>query len=572
MKTFRLDYKKALNKPVLIAVLLISALVFIVYFSTLKNGFIADDNYEITGNVFIKSTSYTKDILTKPSWAFEGKVRDVSNYYRPVQYLIYMLIYNTFGPSAHGFHVLKIFLHLAVVLLLFFIIRGYFADYKTALVSALFFAVHPIHTEAVTWISGITDVLVTLFILLCFYCYLYYTKHPDKRYLYASYLMFFIGLFSKETAFVILPLLILYEFLFNDFKLRMRGLYKYLPYIVIFLIYICCRTYAIGNFINREYNKFPGLSAYQCILNPINLFFMYFWKSLVPLWQNAWYAFYPVKSIQEPKMIISLLFFIVFSGVVYLLFKNKRKTELFFFAWFLAALSPILVFFQHIGLNVFAERYLYLPGVAFCFLLSFYLNRIQKRYLSALIAALIICAYMFLAIERNRVWQNDLTFWDATAKASPNYAPIIASLGAAYHNRDMYNEAKKEYEKSLSLDPNCGLGHHGLGLIYLQNGEYDKAAEHFSLAIKSEPARPEFYKNLGATFLKQGKLEEAIWEFKKALELNNYYWEAYLYLSIAYHNNNQEALSIQYFEKALKYGYKIPADFLKRLPGKDNNH
>ncbi|MEJ2744593.1 MAG: glycosyltransferase family 39 protein, partial [bacterium] len=302
------------SKRNIIAVLILVAAGGIAYFNTLPGVFIHDDESEIVDNPYIRSGRYVGKILTSPAWAFEysDERAGISNYYRPLQYLIYMGIYRVCGLNPAGYHLFKLILHIVTAILLFFLLEGYFANFRTALAAAILFSVHPIHTEAVTWISGITDALVTPFVLIALLLYLRAvseasgspSRHPWVCYV-ASLAFFFVGLFSKETAVILIPLMILHDLLFERRSLHLKRIAAYLPYVILFIVYLGFRINAIGS-LKVAGCKYEYLNRWQCLLNPVCLTASYFFKALLPIDQNGWYVFHPVLRFWDARFILSL--------------------------------------------------------------------------------------------------------------------------------------------------------------------------------------------------------------------------------------------------------------------------
>jgi hypothetical protein len=136
---------------------LIAFAVLVTYGNTLKSEFIHDDTAEILQNPFVRDLSHIREIFTSAAWTFggAGPYQLSSNYYRPIQYLSYAVLYRFFGPEPWGYHLYKLLSHLAVCGLVFWILWRWWQDYQLALFSSLLFAVHPANTEAVSWVSGI---------------------------------------------------------------------------------------------------------------------------------------------------------------------------------------------------------------------------------------------------------------------------------------------------------------------------------------------------------------------------------------------------------------------------------
>ena len=133
-----------------------------VYGNAIFNGFVVDDMHQVVENPWIRDVSYLKEICSSNVWAFEG--RD-SNYYRPLMHVAYMGVYHLVGLHAWGFHLLNALLHAGATALVFLVGSRLFGRSEgsgihpiatPALVAALLFATHPVHTEAVAWVAGRT--------------------------------------------------------------------------------------------------------------------------------------------------------------------------------------------------------------------------------------------------------------------------------------------------------------------------------------------------------------------------------------------------------------------------------
>src|SRR5205085_7967194 len=101
--------------------------------------------------------------------------------YRPLRDISHAFDFAMWGENAAGFHLTNVLIHLSNTLLVFALIRRLAGDLGVAFVAALVFAVHPIQTDAVTYISGRRDILFSLFYLLSFYCYLNYRARGARR-------------------------------------------------------------------------------------------------------------------------------------------------------------------------------------------------------------------------------------------------------------------------------------------------------------------------------------------------------------------------------------------------------
>jgi hypothetical protein len=163
-----------------ISILGLMLLATLPYLNSLGGSFVYDDQQQIVDNPYVHSFRYLGRIFGSTVWTFQG-AQGVTNYYRPMMTFAYLVCYKLFGSIPFGFHLLNLTLHVGVVLLIYALTEQLFADRLISLVAASLFAVHPIHTESVTWIAGVTDLELSFFFLLTFLLYLRLEKSGPAR-------------------------------------------------------------------------------------------------------------------------------------------------------------------------------------------------------------------------------------------------------------------------------------------------------------------------------------------------------------------------------------------------------
>src|ERR1017187_7426441 len=174
------------------------------YLGILRNDFtyVYDDKAQILDNPYVHTFGHLREVFTTPVWSF-ADAHGMTNYYRPVMTLGFLLCYHIFGPLAFGFHLASLLLHSAVVLVLYLFAEQLFRHREAAFAAAALFALHPVHVESVAWISAVTDLEVTFFYLLTFWCFLQIDNPRDGhglRMQAAMAVCFLFALLSKEQA------------------------------------------------------------------------------------------------------------------------------------------------------------------------------------------------------------------------------------------------------------------------------------------------------------------------------------------------------------------------------------
>jgi hypothetical protein len=278
---------------------------FAVYFTSLHNGFVYDDNRQVTQNLWIRDVSFLPEIFSKGVWSFEGD--HPSNYFRPLMHVIYMLNYHIFGLDPWGFHLVNVIFHAGNSVLVFLLLSrlvSWKADKLASeqagepsavrvsslasafllslpFISALLFAVHPIHTEPVAWVGAIPDLSFAFFYLLSLYFYVRSGDTLRKSNYFLSLAFFSLSLLSKEPAATLPVVLVAFDLAFGKTgKQRSAYLKRYIPYFVIIGIYFIARSFALGSFAPVKVHS--ELNAYQFIINAFPLFAQYLWKLLFP--------------------------------------------------------------------------------------------------------------------------------------------------------------------------------------------------------------------------------------------------------------------------------------------------
>lgn len=240
---------KILQNRALIAIPIILSIG--VYLNSLFGQFVSDDIYQVLKNPWITEPGHIKDIFFSSVWNFlpEGSS---SPYYRPMMYVSYLISHSISGVNSWGYHLINILLHAANSAALFILAlslteRAGFAEDKNyaslfALGAASLFAVHTINTEAVNWVASVPELSFSL----CFILSLYFF---GKRRIFPAALLFFISLLYKETAIVLLPMLFVFDILFDTDRKRSASEYakRYWPFGAALILYLVMRVIALGS-------------------------------------------------------------------------------------------------------------------------------------------------------------------------------------------------------------------------------------------------------------------------------------------------------------------------------------
>src|SRR5579864_2004361 len=433
---------------------------FLAYANTLFGSFVYDDGYQIVENPYAHSFRYLPKIFSTTVWSFQG-AQGPTNYFRPMMTFGYLLLYQIAGAVPFSFHLANIVLHALVVLLVFFILRRLSGE-RIALVAAGLFALHPIHTESVAWIAAVTDLELAFFYLLAFLLFLR-LEEPDsglgtKMAMCASLAL---ALLSKEQAITLPVLATLFEHFYRKDRetTSIRQKYsRYAPLWATVVLYLAVRGYLLGGVASIAAR--PGVSWYEIGLSAITLTGSYLWKLLWPAHLSAFYVFHKSSHLSDRGVLLGLLGIFLCAGLFVLLCRHVRIMSFALVLLFLP-LGPVLNA-RWMSAAVFAERYLYVPSIGFCWLLAWAavsLWRAQRpmflRPLARGVPALLVAValpYGIQTVERNRDWRSEEVLFKKTLEQG-DASLIRNNLGALYFNRSDMDGAEQEWLEALAAGP-----------------------------------------------------------------------------------------------------------------------
>lgn len=490
---------------------------FTIYSNSLSNEFVYDDHPQVLENEWIKDIRLIPEILSSNAWGPQGK-NEVSNYYRPLMLIVFMLDYHVFGLDPWGFHIVNVFFHGAVSVLIFLMTALLLNKYRQSqsesyllpsFVAAMLFAVHPVHTEAVAWVSGLTEPSFTFFGMLCLYFYIRHREGSKLAYP-ISVISFVFAVLCKETALTLPLILAVYDISFRkEDDSALKFMKRCAPYLIVMGIYLAVRFFVLSGV--APLKRHSELSLYQYIINVFPLFAQYLEKLLIPINLNAYYTFHPISSIFELKGILSIIITAAFALLGFAALK-RNKSLLIPLSLIVIPLLPVL-YIPALGDNTFADRYLYLPSVGFVILLAFFSVLIKHKaprsvFPCILVSVLLFGSYSAGTISRNRVWKDDYTLFLDTVRKSPDAAAPHNYLGHTLLQKGLIYDAIRQYQLALALDPNLFTAHNNLGNAYYKLGFLDDAINEYEIAISLNPDQKDVLQNLETVYAIRGSIHD----------------------------------------------------------------
>ncbi len=494
--------------------LLIVFLIWVAYANSLKVPFNFDDEVVIKNNDGIKNLEVYKNLYPL--------------HYRHFFYLSFALNYAVGNLNPLGYHIVNITSHCLSSLILWGIIFltikrgttwGTRSAFSIASITTIIFALNPVHTEAITYISGRSSSLSALFFLASLLFFILGNLRENSSgnrkliFWFVCYLMAGVALFTKETTGVLILIFPLYDLCFmrngNWISFRIRAWF-YLP-IPLAALFVFNGSPELIQIADEWKNKISLGYAFQqvsvisyaikLILLPFNLVFDYDFP-------NANYT-------RDTWRIVSYLF--LGSGLILFIYSIYKRFPwaAFGLLWFLITIFPTNGILPR--MDLLSERNLYLPSIGLIFILtiisyrSLIFNRkqgpIEKKFtLSALIT--IVLSFTFLTYHRNLDYQSNLSLWEDAHKKSPQKARIYHNLSHFYTEKGNYDQAFVMLKKLAATNATpyyLSYAHTNLGNLYVRYGKMDLAEKEFKDALRYYPKLPTGHFNLGVLYASRGQ-------------------------------------------------------------------
>jgi tetratricopeptide (TPR) repeat protein len=496
---------------------LLALLIALGYGTALRNEFVFDDRIFMQRDPRVQSLSSLPRLFVEPLWGFvdEHGRSTLHQYYRPFQ-LVPLAATSTFsGGAAWPCQLLDLALHLLNAVLVWVLAAQLGLAGWPALLAAALFAVWPAYSEMVLWVanvSGLGATAATLAILAVH-------ASPSGARLggrLATGLLFLAGLFCKETAVVAPAMMVAQDVLFpqarGPARLK-RALADYAPFVPAFAVYAGLRVHALGGWI-------PGieqvpLTRWELLLNGVALVPQYATTFLWPVGLTMYHDFHPVRAV-GPRVWAGTALVAAGALAVALAWRRAPVVALGLLWAGTGAAPQLLVRWPE--LNVFAERYLYLPAVGIFIALAWTVRKASPRAVAAVAVPLLGLAVVTDA-RRTLEWRDELVLYRKTLAPGVRAPMIRNNLAVRLMEEGRLDEGIAVAEELLRVDAKFPRASYNLGLLYMKKGMDEPAAAAFERALQVEPGEPGALLNLGYLRDRQGRREEAAAHYLRLVTL-----------------------------------------------------
>jgi len=512
------------------------------YAATLSYDFVWDDTLLIQRSWHLHQWRSLPLILGSHFWA---EVQEASHYYRPLVMLSFFLDVQLWGLNPAGFHLTNLLAHLAASLAVLALGRRLTGSQWPGGIAGIAFALHPLHTESVAFVSGRSDVLATLFLLWALLGYATWRETGGLWRYTLSLASFFLALSAKEVAVTLPAILLLYDWAargdLGSLRAVGRAARRCAPYLGVIAAYGGIRLAALGRMVDTDTAVWGGLGTR--ILTTLDIVASYARLTVIPYPANAYPLIVPVTFPGSPGFWAGMALLAAALGLT--AWAACRSRALGFGAlWFWISLVPFAgVNLLPLSTAIMAERFLYLPSVGFCLVLGVLFWRLlgskdlsasgQLRPAPALALAGTVVIYALLTLWRNEDWKDDYRLYSRMVETSPETALPRVNLAFTLLPRGEIVEADLHLQKAVALMPQNPRAQVGLGLTRTLLGLKEQGLEHALKAYADAPRSPHILATLGAVYLYREEPARAITPLEDSLRLNPYQTHASLNLALA---------------------------------------
>lgn len=578
--------------------------ILIVYGQVINQNFInVDDSLYVTQNPHIQN-GFT---LNNFFWAFT--TTNAANWH-PLTWLSFMSDYEIYGLRAGGYHFTNLLFHIFNTLLLLFVFNKLTGAFYRSIFVAALFAFHPLHVEAVAWVSARKDVLSAFFWLLTIWAYTFYVTRPEAKRYFLVFTFFALGLMAKPMV-VTLPFVLLLidywplnrfdnnrtannhkEFkqcgdfiahteapairktagtaIYNKISLpnavvdlwqnikQKTIILLILEKIPLFILTIlsCIITYIA----QKHAGAVASADVFPLDIRMINAIVSYGGYIGRTLWPNDLSVYYPHPGIWPfGKVFLSWCFLLISSLLV--LFSSRRYPYVAVgWLWYLGTLVPVIGLVQ-VGDQAMADRYTYIPLIGLFIMIAWGVPDIirrlpYRRVILGFISFLVIVALSILSWQRCQLWGDKVALWDDALKHNKS-AFVYNIRGLGYADQGQYKRAIEDFNAAVAIKPDHAEAINNRANVYVAIGQYEQALRDFNYALRLKPHYADNYYNRGILYLKINRFDLAIDDFTMAIRIEPD-------MADAFNNRGVTFLVKRQYEKAF-------ADFIKTLQINQNN-
>jgi tetratricopeptide (TPR) repeat protein len=565
-----------------------------VYWPTLSNGFIWDDDLYVYQNAMLKSRSGLLAIWSRPG--------AVPQYY-PLVHTTFWIEYHLWRLDPLGYHVVNMLLHAASAVLVWRLLLR--LSLPGAWLAAAIFAVHPVGVESVAWVTERKNVLSCALALASLLAYLRFSPAEDpgsdktatansgrRSWYYELALALYVTALLAKTVAVSVPAVILVIYWWKRGRVRWADVAPLIPFFAVGLALASVTVWMEKTHVGASGEEW-SLSLVQRLLIAGRALWFYAGKLA---WPHPLVFFYPRWTVDAhvawqyvfPAAALALL-----AGL-WVTQKRIGRGPLAAVLIFAGVLTPALGFFDvyPFRFSFVADHFQYHAMIALVALAAAGIAMLEKRatkdayWVGPTLATAVVLPLACLAQEQTSTYKDLVTFYECILEQNPDAIVAHQNLGIVLQRERKYKQAAAHYlavlathpkepralykygtllaetgdieqaiemiTESLEVDPNYSRAEHALGKAYLGIERTDPAVTHLENAVHMWPSNAEFHTDLAIGLIKAGNLTSAEKHLREAIKLNPRSADAHTYLGVVLAEHNDFDAAIDEYRAALK--------------------
>jgi protein O-mannosyl-transferase len=494
---------------------LLFVLIFSVYSNVLSGPFLWDDEALVKNNPAITDWRNIPTFFSFSSWPTE----DGTSFYRPIQLITYVCDYTVWGLNPYGYHLTNVFLHFLVCASMYFFFTAIISAPGAVFCATALFAVHPVHTEAVSYISGRADLLAAFFLVITVFGFYHLSVQKKKTLSVFLLLVTFLGaLLSKEVATV--ACIVVFICIYRRKKRRVIQYVFIVGMIIVTALYWYLRLEATD--VAIAYDIY-GFSFTERLRLAVTVFAKYFILMLAPISLHMEYAVFPPERFRSPVFIYSALFALALVISSFYVGRKFRVKAALSTLWYIVFLLPVLNF---VPINAtFSEHWLYIPMIGITFLFAQIFSQISNKKVQVLFLCcniVVLGLLGFRTYQRNHDWTDPARFYQGILDYNPYNVKVLYNLGNEYLRLKEYEKAIASYQKILAVSTRYDLRTRGqgadvllirlltktynnLGNAYRARKDYQSALSAYEKSLMLSPEHMLTHKNIASLYRLLGK-------------------------------------------------------------------
>jgi len=461
-----------------------------VYNNVFANSFHYDDFHSLVDNPHVRSLGNWSAFFQDPTTFSSMPERAM---YRPLVLLSYALNYHWGGYDVWGYHLVNLFLHLSVALAVYGLVRVLGKGPRPALWGALFFALHPLGSEPVNYISSRSESLCALFYIVSLVAYIQW-RQRGGQWVAVSLIVFAAALLAKSVAAVLPAALLIYEI-----HLTRRPNLRRIAYVVgayggVIALYIWGARRWLGDSFAEPVRSF-GVQW----LTQIKALVYYTYLAVFPVHLSVEPAFSESTTLADGVVVLVLFLTVV---AAYLLLRTFSLAVLFA-GWVLLPLLPSSLMPLNVLVN---EHRMYLPIAFLCAGGAYFFSRYSLGDKGRVWGLVALVVFGGIIRQRNAEWASELSLWGDAAQKAPYAYRAHMHYARALELEGRVEEALPHFFRAVECAPEVAETHYNLANILRVMGRLPEANAAYASSLLAQAERRKTYCGTGW---------RAVWEIQR---------------------------------------------------------